>query len=369
LRRALRGWPWLLAQDIVKYEGDGGPFVDLVDETSLPMGTAVYDQNGEAPIRLLSSARTRDPVGLIHARIERALARRELDLDGTDAGRVCHGEADGIPGLIVDRFGSGLLVAAQCAPIARVVDDVLPLIIERTGAETVVVAHTWSGTGNGADVVMKRGTDAHVRFVHGRLELLIDLASVGARRLSEDLERQRSMRRWARGRCLDLGAGFCGYGLQLAEGGATDVTVVDQADSLSRSIVDDAKHNEIEARIERVESEPLAWLRGESRRRFDVVVHHPMVIAGDDAETAEARAVEHAGLCLKLLDEGGILASSSASPLLDDNAFAGALQEAAAKTRKRLQILAHLGPGPDHPNLAGVPAAPSLLVTRVLATA
>ncbi len=364
LRRAQRGWPWLHRDDVVRYDGDGGPFVDLVDETSLPMGTALYDPTGPATIRLLSSARTRDPVGLIHARLERALARRETDLEGSDAGRICHGEGDGIPGLFVDRFGSGLLIAVDCPPMGKVVNEVLPLLVERTAATTVAVARA-------DEVTLVKGTDPCVRFVHGRLELAVDLATPGARRLTADLERQRAVRRWARGRCLDLYAGFCGYGLQLAEGGAAEVVLVDEAPVLSSFAEEDARHNDIDTRLDRVEADPLAWLRAESevRPRFDVVVFHPQPAADDDVETALARAGEHAGLCLKLLDEGGIFATASAATALDDDAFAGALQDAAAKTRKRLQVLARLGSGPDHPTLAGVRPPPSLLVSRVLATA
>jgi 23S rRNA (cytosine1962-C5)-methyltransferase len=366
LRRARRGWPWLHKDDVVRYDGDGGPFVDLVDETSLPMGTALYDPNGPATatIRLLSSARTRDPVGLIHARLERALARRETDLDGSDAGRICHGEADGIPGLFVDRFGPGLLISVDCPPMGRVVNDLLPLMVERTTATTVAKAL-------GDEVTLVKGSDARVRFVHGRLELKVDLATPAAQRLTEDLERQRSLRRWSRGRCLDLCAGFCGFGLQLAEAGAREVVLVDEAPALSSFCEDDAKHNDIEAKVERVEAEPLAWLRAESeeRQRFDVVVYHPKPVEGDDVETATSRAIEHAALCMKLLDEGSILATSSSSTALDDEAFAGALQDAAAKTRKRLQMLALYGRGPDHPVLAGVRPPPSLIVSRVLATA
>lgn len=367
LRRARRGWPWLQAEDVVRYEGDGGPFVDLVDETSLPMGTAVYDPHGPAPIRLLSSARTRDPVGLLHTRLERALARREADLDSSDAARLCHGEADGTPGIIVDRFGPGLLVTVEAAPMAVVVDALLPLLVERTGASTVVVVQR-------DEARLQRGDDTHVRFVHGRLELAIDLGGPAARRLTADLERQRALRRWARGRCLDLAAGFCGFGLQLAEAGASEVVFVDDPRLLSRTLVEDARHNQIETRLERVESDPLAWLRAEAEGHraahghFDVVVFHPRPI-DDDFEIALPRATEHGTMCLRLLDEGGILAISAGSTRLDDDALATALQDAAAKSRKRLQVLARLGAGPDHPTLAGMRAPPSLLVMRVLATA
>lgn len=376
LRRARRAWPWLTHEDIVRYDGDGGPFVDLVDETSLPMGTALYDPNGRAPIRLLSSARTRDPVGLIHARVERAMARRELDLDGSDAGRMCHGEADGVPGLFVDRFGPGLLIAVEAAPMVKVVDELMGMLVDRTGATTVVVK-------KGIEPFMARGSDPRVTFVHGRLELSIDLSSTNASQITADLERQRTVRRWARGRCLDLGAGFCGYGLQLAEAGAREVVFVDDAELLSTTVMEDAKRNDIGVKLERVEIAPLDWLRAESQPppRFDVVVFHPHgggAVAGDDADTTAARAQDHAALCLKLLDEGGILACLAPHSIggpgggpadLGDDAASAAMQDAAARSRKRLQILARLGPGPDHPSLAGVPSPPSLIVARVLATA
>lgn len=363
LRRARHGWPWLAKDDIVSYEGDGGPFVDLVDETSLPMGTALYDPAGPAPIRLLSSARTRDPVGLMQTRLERAVARRDTDLAGADAGRLCAGEVDGLPGLVVDRFGSGLLVAVDAIAMRPVVDVLLPPLIQRVGANVVALAMR-------DEVTLLSGESSRVRFLHGRLELSVDLAAHGTRRITADLEAQRTLRRWGRGRCLDLYAGFCGFGLQLADGGAREVTVVDVPPLLSANIEDDARHNQIEARFLRVESDPLAWLRAETdeHARFDVVVFHPPALDADD-DAAMARATEHAGLLLKLLDEGGILAMQPTSPTIDETAFAVALQDAAARSRKRLQILARLGAGADHPTLAGVRPPPTLLVARVLATA
>jgi 23S rRNA (cytosine1962-C5)-methyltransferase len=363
LRRARRGWPWLMKDDIVSYEGDHGPFVDLVDETSLPMGTALYDPNGKAPIRLLSSARTRDPVTLLQARIERALLRRETDLEGADGGRIVHAEADGVPGLYIDRFGTSLLITIDAAPMHLVVEMLLPFLIDRSGAQVIGIAR-------GDTMNLVRGSDSKVRFVHGRLEVAVDLASPGTRLLTKELERQRALRRWARGRCLDLFAGWGGYGLQMAEAGAREVVVVDEPPHLSTSIEDDARHNDIQVRMIRTEDEPLTWLRAqtEGHARFDVVVFHPEAI-DDEPDTALPRAIEHAGMCMRLLDEGGILAASPMSSSLTDAQFAEALQDAAAKFRKRLQILARLGNGPDHPVLAGAPIPPSMLVARVLATA
>lgn len=364
LLRARRGVPHLSRDDIVSYTGDGGPFVDLVDETALPMGTAVWDPSGAALVRLLSSARTRDPVGLVRTRLERAVARRNTDLDGAEAGRLVHGEADGVPGVTIDRFGPGLLVCVESAPMRLVLNHLLEPFAERVGASHIVVR-------DDAGAAIVRGEGSRVRFPHERLELEIDMCALHARDATRDLDRQRILRRWARGRVLDACAAFGGYGLQLAEAGATDVVFVDDPVSLSTTIEEDAVRNGLRAHIERVPEDALAWLRKNETERvtFDMVVFHPRPSPAEDREQALQELLDHAGLCTRLLDEGGILAVSPADHDLDDDTFIGVVQDAAARSRRRLQVLARLGPGPDHPTLAGVRLPPSLVVTRVLQTA
>jgi 23S rRNA (cytosine1962-C5)-methyltransferase len=364
LLRARRGVPHLQREDVVSYTGDNGPFVDLVDETALPMGTAVWDPRGPALVRLLSSARTRDPVGLVRTRLERAHARRQTDLDGAESGRLVHGEADGVPGITIDRFGPGLLVGIESEPMRPVIMQLLDGLAERIGTSHIVIRD-----GVGASII--RGDGSRVHFPHGRLELEIDMCAAHARDATRDLERQRTLRRWARGRVLDAFAGFGGYGLQLAEAGATDVVFVDDPVHLSSSIHEDVEKNAVTARIERLAEDPLAWLRARESERvtFDVVVFHPRASVAEDRVQAMQELLEHAGLCTRLLDEGGIFALSPADDSLDDDTFIGVVQDAAARSRRRLQVLARLGPGPDHPTLAGVRLPPSLLVARVLQTA
>jgi 23S rRNA (cytosine1962-C5)-methyltransferase len=367
LRRAQRGVPELQSEDIVAYEGDGGPFVDLVDEASLPVGTAVWDPTGGVAVRLLSSARTHDPVGLLRTRIERALARRKADLGvelvGDGAARLVNDAADGVPGVCIDRFGPGLLVSVDAAPMRAALDLVLPSLCEQLGTSHLVL-HDASGAS------ILRGDGSRVRFAHGRLDVEIDLCAPMASALSADLERQRTLSRWARGRVLDAGAGLGGYGLQLADAGACAVTFVDAPALLSSSLFDDAARNGLDAKLERIAEDAAAWLRATEveRLNFDVVVFHPYPVAHTGLERALGDITEIASALTKLLNEGGVLAASPAYREISDELFIGALQEAAARTRRRLQILARLDTGPDHPTLAGCPLPASLVVARVLQT-
>jgi 23S rRNA (cytosine1962-C5)-methyltransferase len=149
------------------------------------------------------------------------------------------------------------------------------------------------------------------------------------------------------------------------------VTFVDAPPALSPSLVSDAQRAGFRAQIERVEQDGVAWLhaRESDRQMVDVLVFHPRPAIAADKDAALRTVFEHADLCARLLGEGGILAISPSCTDVDDELFATVLQDGAARTRKRLQILARLGPGPDHPVLAGTPSPPSLVVARVLQSA
>jgi 23S rRNA (cytosine1962-C5)-methyltransferase len=370
-RQAWRASPWLRAEDVLSRDAQAGPFVDLVDENALPLGTGLLGASPERAVRLVTSARTRDPLLLLQTRLERADARRRQDLLGADAYRLCHGDADGVVGLFVDRFGDGLALHTDGPEVEPLVEPLTSALIRLTGATSV--SH-WPSDGTAPTLLV--GEERNVRFHHGRLLLTLDL--LGVRSLfavTGQLDHQRYLRRWARGRVLDAYASWGGYGLQLADAGAREVVVVDGDAGCVRSIEEDARRNGIEDRIRTVHEDPAEHLRRleEASERFDCVVLHPPTredpaSAADDAARA---ALDLHRRALRLLDEGGLLVTAPASSALSDEAFETALAEAALKSRKRLQVLARLGAGADHPALLGMPrrGARDTLVARVVAMA
>jgi 23S rRNA (cytosine1962-C5)-methyltransferase len=367
-RQAWRSGPWLADTDVLD-RGDGeGPFVNLVDESALPLGTGLLGSSPERAIRLVSSARTRDPLLLLRARLERAAARRRSDMLGGDAYRLCHAEADGVVGLFVDRFGEGLLVHADSPETEPLVDPLADALAEITGVRSIAIKPQ-----DGGPRRLLRGDDPRVRFHHGRLVLTADL--LNSSRLTEwpqQLENQRYARRWARGRVLELYAGHGGYGLQLADAGARHVVFVEADASDAAGIAHDADRNALTERTTVVNAAPAQHLASleDGGERFDcVVAHPPLVVEPDDAaDEAKRRSYDMYRRIFRLLDEGGLLVTWSGSTALSQIALVDAMVEAAGKNRKRLQVIARLGAGPDHPALLGMrnPHLRPSLVVRVL---
>lgn len=358
LKRARTGMPWLRPDDIASYDGDGGAFCDLVDDGGLPVGTALWDKDSDIRARLLSSTRTRDPLGLLITRLERAEHRRAGQTK-EGAVRLCHGEADAVPGLFVDRFGDGLHVDVDAAPLLPWLDELLSPTIARQHAKNVVVRKSRTAT-------LERGDSAVQTFAHDRLSLSVDLTGNDVRRLSAELDPMKQLRAFARGRVLDVYANTGGFGLHLADAGASQAVLVDENPALQERGRAAAEQNGLGPKIDIVIAEPMAWLK-QVQASFDVVVCHPPHEALP-REKAELRAIEIAQTALKLVGEGAIFCARSNSSSLDDERFAAALQTRATDLRRRLQVLTRLGPGPDHPTLAGTPLPPSILVMRVLGT-
>ena len=357
LKRARDGMPWLRPDDIASYDGDGGAFCDLVDDAGLPVGTAVYDADSDVRVRLLSSTRTRDPLGLLITRLERAEHRRGAS--GKQAVRLVHGEADAVPGLFVDRFRDGLHVDVDVGAVAPWLDDLLSPTVARQKTSTVVVRQKRSA-------VVVRGDQPVQSFAHDRLTLSVDLTGNDVRRLSAELDAMTALRSFAPGRVLDVYANTGGFGLHLADAGASQAVLVDENPALQERGRAAAEHNGLQAKIDVVTADPLSWLK-QVQASFDVVVCHPPHEALP-RDRAEKRAIEIAQTALKLVGEGALFCARSNSASLDDERFAAALQESASALRRRLQVLTRLGPGPDHPTLAGTPLPPSILVMRVLGT-
>lgn len=359
LKRARSGMPWIAADEVLSYEGDGGPFADAADDAGLTVGTVLWDPASDIRARIVSTTRTRDPLGLLATRLERAEHRRAHDLKDATAFRLCHGEADGVPGVFIDRFEGALHVDVDSPVLLPHLEAILEGTLQRQGIDTVVLRHA-------GRTELLRGTSTVARLHTGPLHLAVDLARDDVRRLSAELDAMIRLRAWGRGRTLDVFANGGAFGLHLASAGAAQSTIVDVGAEHQARVQGFARDNALQDRVAVVDAAPLTWLK-QAQQSFDVVVCHPPHEQLPRAQ-AERRAVEVASSALRLVGEGAIFCARSSSASLDDERFAAALADAGTQLRRRLQVLGRLGPGPDHPTLAGTPMAPSILVLRVMAT-
>ncbi|MDQ7006904.1 MAG: class I SAM-dependent rRNA methyltransferase [Acidobacteriota bacterium] len=361
-RRARRGHPWIFSDDVVRAEAVSGQVVDVRDRGGACLARAVYSSTSRIALRRVAPAGTETGSAFWIERAEAALARRRQVGLGP-CRRLVHADADGFPGLTVDRYGEGLVFQATTAWADRAAPEIVSFLGRRLGCR-------WILARNDVDVRRREGLETGVDAVEGMVpdEIVVDEAGqlriVSPRRghktglYLDQQENHRAASRWIRGRVLDLFCGEGGFALPLAAAGSR-VVAVDQA----RAGLDRADRAALAAgldrRIEWLEANVFDFLADADRRDrcFDGIVLDPPPFA----RHRKALAGGLKGLrdlhrrALRRLVPGGRLLTFSCSFAVSQEAFESAVRAGAEEAGVRLAVLGRPGPAPDHPEALEVP--------------
>jgi 23S rRNA (cytosine1962-C5)-methyltransferase len=362
--RHLRPWCW--RTDLLEPPtGDSaGEVVSVVDPGGNAVGQAFYARRSPLALRLL----TRRGPG--EERVDDAFFRKRLDgsirrraaLGSREAMRLVHAESDLLPGLVVDRYGSALVLQSLSEGMDAREGLLSQLLVELTGATRVVARDDGSGRefeGLPREVRSLHGAgDAVVDFREGentfRVDLLHDMKTGG---FLDQAENHLLAGRLGRGRVLDCFSYHGGFALALAPR-AEEVLAVEQDETAAERIRDNAARNG-RRNVKAVTANAFDVLHEFDRagERFDTVVIDPPGLAkrtkGPDAAMRAYRELNVRAL--RLLRPEGVLITCSCSGKVSAGAFEEMLLGAAEDVRRPVQILERRGPGPDHPALAGLP--------------
>jgi 23S rRNA (cytosine1962-C5)-methyltransferase len=363
-RGALRlrgGHPWVFRSD-VRDEGGAGPgeIVRVQDERGAFLGCA-FHSSSELCLRLLDRRMIEDEQSFFFERLQASIARRAPLLASRDAARLVHGESDGLPGLLVDRFGDGLVVQTLCQAMDQREAMLVDLLVDLCDPRVVAVrddGSTRDHEGLARRKALVRGEDSRVTYHEGRLAYAIDLLEdqkTGA--YLDQADNHVHAGTLARGCALDLFTYHGGFGLQLALG-AERVTCVDIGESAAARAAGNATANGL-ANVEVHCANAFDFLRaleGE-RARFDTIVIDPPAFAKRKSALEGARrGYKDLNLrALRLLAPGGTLITCSCSGKMTRELFEELLVDAARDVGRRMVVAERRGAGPDHPVLLGVP--------------
>lgn len=374
--RVLQGHPWVYRSDVLRLPERPG-FYPVQTKKGRVLGWAAVNARSAISVRMLH--RRDEPVtekGVLAA-VDRALAfRSRLRLTDTDAYRVVHAEADGLPGLVADRYGDVVVLKSGSAAF----EPHLPAIAER-------LARAAPARG-----VLGRLDDPHreieglavgVHALFGEVPDEVVCTSAGVRFVVAPYEGQKTgafldqrqnharLGRHARGRALDLFSYQGGFGLHLARG-ARDVEMVDSSEPALERARHNASLNDLSNvrtvagnvfdRLRELESEGAA---------FDVISLDPPAFAKRSKDVASAYgAYKELNLrCMAMLAPGGVLGTSSCSFHVSPEGFATILEDAAADAGRTLRVLGRYGAAPDHPELLGFPESRYLKFVMLQAVA
>jgi len=361
-QRIRAGHPWIYRADVVDVRATGGDVVEVIGPRRRTLGRALFSDRSQISLRMLTRGEAIFDDSILRARLERAIRFREtLALEAT-AYRLVHAEADLLPSLIVDRYGSCLVVQA----LSQSMDRLLPIVI---GQLAELVEPTGILARNDPKVRGLEGLDQKVEVLagvvpdtlvvsEGPIEYEVDLRHGQKTGLFLDQrENREAAARYARGRLLDCFSYHGGFAVRLA-GQCADAEAIDiSADAVARLEANAARNgvSNLRAREANVFDELRA--REKAGERYDTIVLDPPAFAKNKASVPNALAgYKEINLrAMRLLSPGGYLVTCSCSYNVDEALFGAMLHEASIDSRVPVTIVEKRMQGRDHPVLVGVP--------------
>ncbi len=363
--RAIRhGFPWVYANELVTDRRTrnlaAGMLARLEDSGRVPMGTVAVNPASKIICRMLD----RDPEAVIDqawfaARLARALAHRARLYDQPFY-RLVHAEADGLPGVVIDRFGDVAVVQPNAAWADVLIGPLTDALVAVTGVSTVIMNGTGRARGlEGLDERMDvlRGTapDGPIPVPMNGATYMADVMGGQKTGLFFDQRPNHAMAATlAKGaRVLDVFSHVGGFGLAALAGGAVSALAVDGSEPALGLASDGAAAMGVGEKFATRKGDAFEVMTAlaEEGQQFDVVVCDPPAFApSKNALEAGLRAYERvARLAAPLVAEGGYLVLCSCSHAADLTKFRNASSRGIGRAGRRGQII-HTGfAGPDHP--------------------
>jgi 23S rRNA (cytosine1962-C5)-methyltransferase len=362
-RRAEGGHPWVYSNEVQMDAAakavPPGSLVTLKRADGRPLGVAMFNPHTLLAARLLDRDTAR-PIGrrFFRRALERALKLRER-LYAAPYYRLVHAEADGLPGLVVDRFGPVLVVQQNAAGMERLE----PVIVEALAALVSPLAIILR---NDAPARVLEGLPQEVRVVLGAVDGPVPVEENGAIFLADVLAGQktgwfldqRDNRGFVAGLCagarvLDLYCYSGGFAVAAARAGAASVTGIDRSEAALALAGETAVRNGISELCDfrRAEVFAEAASRASSGERFDVVIADPPAFARSkrDVPAALRGYRKLARVAAGLTAPGGFVFIASCSHNVGAADFAEAARRGLADAGRTGRILREAGAGPDHP--------------------
>jgi len=377
-----RRHPWIFSGAVARVTGtpSAGDTVELHSAGGEFLALAGYSPKSQIVARVWDWRRREIDAGFFRERIRRAAQEREtlLEASTTDAARLIHGESDGLPGVVADRYADTVVMQLSSAGADRWREALADALIQVDG-----VTRVWERSD--AEVRKLEGLPAAIGALRGPREPTRVALTESGLTFQVDLEHghktgfyidQRDNRRMVRSLAAgrDVLDGFCytgGFSINAAASGARSVLAVDSSAEALELARDNARLNSA-AGINWLEGDVFQLLRTfrDEGRGFDLVVLDPPKFAPTAAHAAKAaRAYKDINLlAFKLLRPGGLLVTFSCSGGVSADLFQKIVAGAALDAGVEAQMIQRLGAGADHPIALNFPEGEYLkgLLCRVV---
>ena len=359
-----RRHPWIFSGAVEKASGKAGDTVDVLDASKRFLARAAYSPKSQIRARVWTFEQSEAvDAGFFRNRIQAALAMREAlpASKHANALRLIHGESDGLPGLVVDRYADVLVAQFLAAGVERWRDPILDSLLELSGCEAIFER-------SDAEVRKLEGLEPRVGFARGNrnaarcpiVEYGLNFRVDGEQGQKtgfflDQRENRQRVRALAAGReVLD---GFCytgGFSIAALAGGAKRITAIESSAPALQVAKENLAANPLDAaKVDFRQADVFSELRKlrDGAARFDLIILDPPKFAPTAAQVKKAaRAYKDINLwALKLLAPGGLLATFSCSGAVSPELFQSIVAGAALDAGGDARIIERFGAAADHP--------------------
>lgn len=367
--RALKaGGMWIYDNEIDRIEGsfENGDIITVADFDGYILGYGFINTRSRLTVRMLS--RKKDAVidqAFLEMRIRNAWEYRKQTVD-TESCRIIFGEADFLPGIVIDKFSDVLVVESLALGIDRLKPAILSILQNVLIEDGVKIRGIYERSD--AKVRLKEGMERFKGFIGEPFDTNVEIRENGIRYLVDVMDGQKTgffldqkynrlaIQKLCRGkRVLDCFTHTGSFALNAAAAGAREVIGVDASEHGIRQAVKNAALNGFSDRVSFLcadvfELLPRLEAQGE---QFDVVILDPPAFTKSRNSVKNAvrgyREINMRGL--KLVRDEGFLATCSCSHFMTPELFTEAVRQAAVSTRRRLRQVEYRAQSPDHPIL------------------
>ena len=365
-KRVLGGHLWVFSNEIAAApQAKAGDVVSVVASNGRPIGTALYHPNSLIACRMLAFETVEVDQAFFHKRLAAAIAYRERVRPGETSYRLCFGESDGLPGLVIDRYGGVLVLQVLSAGMEARLPEISGALEELLKPQGIYLK-------NDHRARALEGLPAECRTLSGSVPERVQISEGGLRFWTPLAEGQKTgfyfdqaenrsfLRPYFKDRVVvDLYCYTGAFAVNAAKFGAKAVLAVDSSGPAIALAKENAQLNGVEVSFEEDDAEEALRSFAEGTQPFkpDMILLDPpsLVPAKKHLPRALKQYVKLNAWALRALPRGGLLVSSTCSQHVTREIFVQMLKIAQGQAQKPTRLLSLRGQGADHPILLAMP--------------
>ena len=370
-RTLKQGGPWIYDNEVESIMGSftDGDIVLVHDFDGYPLGRGFINRNSKLTVRMMTRDRdTEVDESFLRMRVKNAWEYRKKVMDDISSCRVIFGEADFLPGLVVDKFADVLVVESLALGIDRFKGMIVDILKELMEADGIHIRGVYERSD--AKVREQEGMERIKGFIGEPFDTKVEIVENGVRYyvdvkdgqktgffLDQKYNRRAAAKLCRGARVLDCFTHTGSFALNAGLAGAEHVLGVDASELGVAQARENAALNGLSDRVEFICEDvfdllPRLEKQGE---KFDVVILDPPAFTKSRSSIKKAvkgyREINLRGM--KLVKDGGYLATCSCSHFMDPELFTKTIGQAAQNVHKRLRQVEFRTQAPDHPILWG----------------